>query len=68
MKFQVEVVIKDDAGRELPRSVIFERLCGSLDGVMGGLGLSLGESKTLAPIFTVLRRPAREALDPMDGR
>jgi hypothetical protein len=48
MKFQVEVVIKDDAGQEVQRSVIFERLCGSLDGVMGGLGLSLADSKSLA--------------------
>jgi hypothetical protein len=48
MKFQVEVVIKDDAGQEMQRTVISDRLCGSLDGIMGGLGLSLVESKSLA--------------------
>ena len=47
MKFQVEVVIKDESGQVMQRTVIFERLCVSFDDAIGGLGLSLADSKTL---------------------
>ena len=47
MKFEVEVVIRDDSGQEMQRIVILEKHCGSMNNAIGGLGLALTEGKAL---------------------
>jgi hypothetical protein len=47
MKLRLEVVVEDDTGREMKRVAVMEKHCGAQNSLAGGLGLSMGDSKSL---------------------
>ncbi|MCF8169142.1 MAG: hypothetical protein K9J77_11070 [Rhodoferax sp.] len=47
MKLRVEVVVEDDAGREMKRVAVMEKRCDSQNALAAGLGLSMDDGKSL---------------------